>query len=275
MNEFDELPKAGAAAPLRLQDIGRDRSPPGERSASTEADEEARMRQALGLFGQRGASAQPVADHHSGERRSHGGGGGGSHMQIGARRHRFVQDGEVPVSVVRGRRDQQASDLAPAFARGERREDDGAADRQRAESAERRLADSQATIRSLQTRLGHAELERDEAVAAARSLREELAAMAAVPRAPVRAAIAGDAHASEAEDGFDDVAVVPGEDEGGTDAEQAERGRAAGGRGQAVSGGTTAATRRRDGTGRRRRDEATTAEPGTAEAEPEPIKWWL
>jgi hypothetical protein len=159
---------------LRLD--ASDVSAAGTGEADSEDQAEARMRQALGLFGQRSSGH---SEHTPTERRQ----GGGGHMQVGARRHRFVQDGEVPVSVVRGRRDQQAASLAPALPRPEGRDrvlDEQSADRAAREAAERKLADAQTVLRTLQTRLGHAELERDEAIEEARVLREQLASERAV-----------------------------------------------------------------------------------------------
>ncbi len=125
------------------------------------------MRQALGLFGQRASHPETGGGSRQ---------GGGAHMQVGARRHRFVQDGEVPVSVVRGRREQVASQVpAPRTDARDRLLDEQTAERTGREQAERRLTEAQTLIRTLQTRLGHAELERDEAIEEAKSLRQQLA----------------------------------------------------------------------------------------------------
>jgi hypothetical protein len=131
----------------------------------SEQDAEARMRLALGLFGQRPSHSEPRQSEQAGERRQTGG-----HMQVGTRRHRFVQDGEVPVSVVRGRRDQIAPEARDRLA------EEQLADRAGREQAERKLAEAQILLRTLQTRLGHAELERDEAVEELRIVRDQLAA---------------------------------------------------------------------------------------------------
>ncbi len=126
------------------------------------------MRQALSQFGQRSfrSDAAPAA-----ERR----GTGGGYPSGNARRHRFVQDGEVQVSVVRPRRDTPPAGPARAQeGREQRATDDHAAERTLREQAERKLADAMLTIKTLQTRIGHAELERDEAIEEARVLREQL-----------------------------------------------------------------------------------------------------
>jgi len=111
--------------------------------------DEARMRRALGL---QGASSSHSTPQRSDRPRS---------------RHRFVQDGEVPVVVLNSPR---APDAGPdvqaathAALEGER------AARTKADQA---LAEAQATIRSLQAKLAHAELAHAEALAAERRSRE-------------------------------------------------------------------------------------------------------
>ncbi len=110
---------------------------------------EARMRRALGL---QGASSGHSTPQRSDRPRS---------------RHRFVQDGEVPVVVLNSPR---APDAGPdaqaamhAALEGER------AVRIKADQA---LAEAQATIRSLQVKLAHAELAHAEALVAERRSRE-------------------------------------------------------------------------------------------------------
>ena len=123
--------------------------------------EEAQMRRTLGLDGRPEASSSPhqsrFADRHQQTRR-------------------FVRDGEVPVVVV-NRRD-QAGDGAPAsggapvnrLAIAENALETERTARQR---CERTLAEVQATVRELQTKIGHADLARDEAVETASHLRAE------------------------------------------------------------------------------------------------------
>lgn len=84
-------------------------------------------------------------------------------------RHHFVRDGEVPVEIVTGLRvpqaalgGQVAALQAALVAERAARFDD-----------ERALAEAQATIRSLQTKLAHAELTYEEALAAERRAREQ------------------------------------------------------------------------------------------------------
>lgn len=98
-------------------------------------------------------------------------------------KRRFVQDGEVPVTLVHALPDRRAglspspasqSPPAPGVAELEAAL---AAERAARERAERSLREAQATIHALQTRLGHAELARVEALETAK-------ADSAVPDAP-------------------------------------------------------------------------------------------
>jgi hypothetical protein len=144
-------------------------------------DAEQAMRRALGLHGD---SPRPRPD---GERMepAHRTGGGG--FMQGVHRRRFVQDGEVPVTVVR----RDAPDAAhpgggqagPTSSRLQRVEAALAAETAGRERAERALHDAQAAVQALQTKIGHNDLAKDEALAAAKrhqeevvSAREELAA---------------------------------------------------------------------------------------------------
>jgi hypothetical protein len=116
---------------------------------------ETQMRHALGLHG--GAPTRSPA--------------GGSPSQ----RHRFVRDGEVPVTVIR-------RDYQPDGEHGANQLD---ATRQAIRSeatargrAERSLNEAQAMIRDLQTKLGHERLAKDEALASVRRLEVETRAAA-------------------------------------------------------------------------------------------------
>ena len=120
--------------------------------------DEARMRRALGLDRPLAApSAQPAQQRPAQLR-----------PEQARARHRFVQDGEVPVVVVNG---QGASGAAPnGQAAGTRAK--LLAERQARADAERALAEAQATVRSLQAKLAHVELAHAEALAAERRARE-------------------------------------------------------------------------------------------------------
>jgi hypothetical protein len=145
-------------------------------------DAEQQMRRALGLYGD---TPRPRPDN---ERSEPGSRPGPGFMQ-GAHRRRFVQDGEVPVTVVR--RDAPdaahtgAGPAAPTSSRLQRVEAALAAETAGRERAERALHDTQAALQALQTKIGHNELAKNEALAASKrhldelvSLREELAAVA-------------------------------------------------------------------------------------------------
>jgi hypothetical protein len=123
-----------------------DPSPDDARLRSTETQ----MRHALGLRGD-----TPPRSSAS-----------GSHRQ----RHRFVRDGEVPVTVIR--RDHQPEGEHSAnqldAARQAIQSEATAKDR-----AERLLAEAQAMIRDLQTKLGHERLAKDEALETVRRLETE------------------------------------------------------------------------------------------------------
>lgn len=84
------------------------------------------------------------------------------------RRHRFVQEGEVPVEVMT-LREHAGRGATPAPGFRQRGEDPAAlaAERSAREHAERALADANDRMRELQTKLGHAELARDESLALA------------------------------------------------------------------------------------------------------------
>ncbi len=156
----------------------------GADDAAVSREDEANMRRALGMLGGTTRSAQPSGNS---ERRpsgyntpnSHASGHSGGHSgaQVPPRRHRFVQDGEVPVTVVRPRTE-HASDLscaAPASPtnRLDALQESLAAEQAARAVAERGLEEAQATIRTLQTRLSHLELAREEAVAQAQQAQAE------------------------------------------------------------------------------------------------------
>ena len=91
------------------------------------------------------------------------------------RRHRFVQDGEVPVvSVARQRRDGLPTSPVPAARSaeiGRPQTDELGVERAARLEAERRLAETAVQLRSHQTRLGDAELARNAAEAELRDVR--------------------------------------------------------------------------------------------------------
>ncbi len=142
-------------------------------------DAEAQMRRALGLHGE-GHRSRPDGDRPEPGQRTGGGG-----FTQGLHRRRFVQDGEVPVTVVR--RDPVelpgGALSGPTSSRLQRVEAALAAESAARDKADRALQETQAALQALRTKIGHHELERNEAVSTGRrdreenvSLREELAA---------------------------------------------------------------------------------------------------
>ena len=133
-------------------------------------DAEAQMRRALGLHGE-GARPRPDMDRQDPGHRM----GGGLFGQTPHRR-RFVQDGEIPVTVVR--RDPGdtpgGTPAGPTSSRLQRLEASLAAETAARDKAERALQEAQAATQALRTKIGHHELEKNEAVAAGRRDREEV-----------------------------------------------------------------------------------------------------
>jgi len=128
-------------------------------------DTEAQMRRALGLFGD--MSRRQDSDRSDSPQRQ------ADRLISGGHRRRFVQDGDVPVTVVR--RDSGAEVAAsrntlstPTSSRLQRTEAALAAETTARERAERALAESQALARDFQTKIGHAELAKNEAIEALR-----------------------------------------------------------------------------------------------------------
>ncbi len=140
---------------------------------------ESQMRKALGLLGE-GQRHRP--DQERAEQPSRL----GDRFNGGLHRRRFVQDGDIPVTVLRR---EQAHDLPvhrgiapvapPTSSRLQRTEAALAAETAAREKAERALADTQAIARDLQTKIGHAELAKNEALEALRRDREVLAQLRA------------------------------------------------------------------------------------------------
>jgi hypothetical protein len=127
------------------------------------------MRRALGLGNppiapQYGYQASRLTDRH-------------------AQKRRFAADGDVPV-VMLGRRDQgkgvpATPAASPSINRLREVEVALEAEQEARRRSERSLAEARATIHDLQTKIGHANLARDEAVEVACSLRSDKAALTA------------------------------------------------------------------------------------------------
>ena len=152
-------------------DSSENSGPPSEGPELDQA--EIRARRALGLIGgapqgaaHRGTvqiTRSQLADRVGGDRQ----------------RHRFVQDGEVSVVVI----PRVSTNSSSAFYSANRLAEAEAAlevERQGRQRAEKALAEAQAALHDLQTKIGHANLARDEATEAAGHLRGENQALVAV-----------------------------------------------------------------------------------------------
>jgi DNA repair exonuclease SbcCD ATPase subunit len=150
-----------------------------EQTATAEAgrndEAESQMRRALGLLGE-SPRHRPDADRQEQQGRSGGGFNGGLH------RRRFVQDGDIPVTVLRREPGLDAAPYraaapvtGPTSSRLQRTEAALAAETAAREKADRALGESYAVVRDLQTKIGHAELAKTEAVDALRHEREIVA----------------------------------------------------------------------------------------------------
>jgi hypothetical protein len=167
--------------------LDADRDSAGPDGGSLQAAE-LKMREALGLNGRgerpapRSQSEQPRVN---GERSSNGD-RPSSNGHSNGHRHRFVQDGEVPVVLAKHA---GPGGVTPLVARGTNAPSgtnrvaalsaDLGMERAARERAERGLTQALAHVRDLQTKVAHAELARTEAVDAARVLQERLATMRA------------------------------------------------------------------------------------------------
>ena len=141
-----------------------------------DANDEAAMRRALGIGGRGAGQGAPVQQRPDQARQ----------------RHRFVQDGEVPVVMLGRAREAEP----PRPARPPEGEAGLAAERQARLLAERSATEAQAASRAWQTKFEHAELThreamaaKDAALAAARAQAEEaLAALHAAEESNARSA---------------------------------------------------------------------------------------
>jgi hypothetical protein len=148
----------------------------GSPKAAAPGDEaESQMRKALGLLGE-------AQRHRAEPERTDQAVRMGDRFNGGLHRRRFVQDGDVPVTVLR--RDQGhevpahrgvAAPPAPTSSRLQRTEAALAAETAARDKAERALAETQSVVRDLQTKIGHAELAKNEAIEALHREREAIA----------------------------------------------------------------------------------------------------
>ena len=180
----------GQTDPLRIspdQRVTEPRAP--EQRGETDEQAEARMMRALSMMsagtppharpGPQGMASRPAAAMPGGAPGQRGATAGRRTMPQATaagqnRRHRFVQDGEVPVvNVARPRRDGMPGLPAPARVgeTGRPQTDELTVERTARIEAERRFAEIAVQLRSHQTRLGDAELARDAAETELRELR--------------------------------------------------------------------------------------------------------
>lgn len=159
-----------------------DRKPPAEQPQTPVSDSgppdptEARMRRALGLQAESQAGNQRQLPEQD---KPVLGAAGSSLEQMSSnrRRRRFVNDGEVPVVLVHGRRNLAEDAGASLSARVEIAENAAAAERAARVEAERVLEETRVLVRDLQTKLGHAGLALNEAGEAARASAAEAEAL--------------------------------------------------------------------------------------------------
>jgi hypothetical protein len=148
-------------------------------AAGQNDEAESAMRRALGLLGE--------PRHRMGVDRSEQQGRSGGGFNGGLHRRRFVQDGDIPVTVLR--RDQPGFDApanrvlvpvsVPTSSRLQRTEAALAAETAAREKAERSLNETYALVHDLQTKIGHAELAKNEAMEALHREREQASRMRA------------------------------------------------------------------------------------------------
>jgi hypothetical protein len=135
---------------------------------------EVAMRRALGLYGD---APRPGSDGDRPEPARHT-------DSVWQHRRRFVQDGEVPVTVVRRDASEPAIGRSgPAAGRLHQVEAALAAETARAQSTERALHEAQAEVRVLRTLVGDAALAKIEALAADRRYLQETASLRDLMRA--------------------------------------------------------------------------------------------
>ncbi|WP_428537491.1 hypothetical protein [Rhodopila sp.] len=157
-----ESPTVSEAADAHAQDSG-----PSD-------DAESQMRKALGLIGESQRNRLEPERMDQTARM-------GDRFNGGLHRRRFVQDGDVPVTVLRREPGHEAPahrgvapPTGPTSSRLQRTEAALGAETAARDRAERSLAETQGIVRDLQTKIGHAELAKNEAIEALRRERETL-----------------------------------------------------------------------------------------------------
>jgi hypothetical protein len=238
---------------------------------------EARMRRALGLDGEQ-LRTRPPQERVDGSQRP------AERFSTPGHKRRFVHDGEVPVTLVHGlvsgrREHPDGNGGARGGANGqptnrlEVAEAALAAEIATRERAERAFQEAQATVHDLQTKLGHADLARLEAVETLRRERESMAGL----RASLQEAEDQATAARQAQEAAERALAELREHRATQSEEVADlpprprRGRRP--RSETLAAADVAAatttTTPRKGPGRPRATEAGPAR------EPKPIRWWL
>jgi hypothetical protein len=233
-----------------------------ETDASPEQMQEARIRRAWGLDGEAARVRLPERVEPQPAARPV------ERFTPSVHKRRFVQDGEVPVTLVHGltgvRREHQEAGAARVAAptnRLEVAETALAAEITSREKAEKALAEAQAMVQQLQTKLGHADLARQDAVVALQRESETITDLrAALADAEARAA-AAEAARVVADNVLATAHVrVPDSEATVVRPEPVRRGRKP--KAQAAPGG-----------------QATAASANSADAasmrEPQPVRWWV
>jgi hypothetical protein len=233
---------------------------------------EARMRRALGLGGEQ---ARPPQERSNTVQRP------ADRFSTPGHKRRFVHDGEVPVTMVHGlvsnRRDHPEGNgirggaNAQPTNRLEVAEAALAAEIATRERTERALAEAQAAVHDLQTKLGHADLARQEAVEALRRERESMATLHdALHELQAQVTVAREAQeaAERALTELREHKPTPPE-EVQEEQPRPRRGRRPRAEMTAVADAVAAAIKPRKGPGRPRSTESKSAR------DPKPIRWWL
>jgi hypothetical protein len=158
----------------------RPTNPAAEIDGGPNDEAESQMRRALGLLGE-GPRHRSDPDRMEQPNRL------GDRFNGGLHRRRFVQDGDIPVTVLRrdpgyeapAHRGGLSPAAVPSSSRLQRTEAALASETALRERAERSLAEVQAIAHDLQTKIGHAELAKNEALDALRREREAIAQLRA------------------------------------------------------------------------------------------------
>ncbi len=235
---------------------------------------EARMRRALGLDGEQLRSRAPQERVDSPQRPA-------DRFSTPGHKRRFVHDGEVPVTLVHGlvsgRRDQVDGNGTRGGTNGqptnrlEVAEAALAAEIATRERAERALAEAQAAVHDLRTKLGHADLARQEAVETLRRERESIAEV----RAALQEADAQASTARQAQESAERALAELRERRTAQPVDVTEepprprRGRKPRAEKMAAADVVATPVAPRKGPGRPRKN------PAAPAREPKPIRWWL